>query len=598
MTTEIAIVLAVIAGLFAAFWGEWLSAELVGMLALVVLVTSGVINTRDAFAGFGSSTLVQLAGALILSESLVRNGAGERIAYRIQRLSAGGVERMTGLLLAAVTSVSAFISNLATTAMFLPVSENLSRNYRVNPSRLLMPIAYASLLGGIITLTGTSTNMAVSRVLEERGFPAIRVFELTPVGLPIALVGMVYLVITSRWLPGRGSAHVEPETQTDGRLFMSELAVIDGSPAIGKTLRDLDLTTRYRLAPIGVLRGGGRLTGDVLDSPLLAGDVVVVEGDPIAINRGVAAAGLVRKPSSKRPLQGVIAPALVEATVNYNSPLIGRTLREVDLRGRYGLDVIAVWRRGGPAVEKIGDIPIRLGDDLLIQGPLDKLRELAADPLGLILDDSKVLPRYERRKEWLSITLFAAVLLLSDLFQVPLELGFLIGALAVILSGCLTLDEAYRSLNLRLLLLIGTMLGVAKAIEASGADRWLADHLIALVGGPTASPLFVMAGLYWLTVLLTQPAPNAAAALLVLPIALSSAATLGIDHRAFAICVTIAASLGFMTPLEPSCLLVMSTGRYRFKDFFVFGLPLTLVCFLLAMLLLPLVFPFDLVPAR
>jgi di/tricarboxylate transporter len=591
MTTQIAIVLAVVAGVFVVFWAEWLSAELIGLIALVTLIATGVIDSKQAFSGFGSGTLIQLAGALILSESLIRNGAGERIAHRIQRLSEGGSEKMIGLLLTAVTSISAFISNLATAAMFLPVSEHLSRTYRVSPSRLLMPIAYSALLGGIITLTGTSTNMAVSDLLVTRGFRELGVFEMTPVGLPIAVAGMVYLVIVSRWIPGRGGTF-EAGKDDDSRSFMSELIVPEGSPAIGRTLRELELERRYTLTPIGLIRGAVRLSEGVFETPLRASDVVVVEARAAAINRGVAAAGLIRKPSSKTVVQGGNAPAVVEATINFNSPLVGRTLREVDLRGRYGIDVIAIWRRGGAVIEKIGDIPLRLGDDVLIQGQLDRIRELAHDPLGLILDDSRVLPRYERKKEWLSIGLFAAVLVLSDLFRLPLDMGFLVGALLVIMTGCLTLDEAYRSLNMRLLIMIGSMLGVAKAIEQSGADRWMADLLLGAFGGADASPIVVMAVLYWLTVVLTQPAPNAAAAVLVLPLALSAAATLGVDHRAFAIAVTIAASLGFLTPLEPACLLVMSTGRYRFRDFFYVGLPLTVLCFLIAMLLLPTLFPF------
>lgn len=592
MAWQIALVLAVIAGLFIAFWGEWLAAEVVGLIALVVLVVAGVIDTDRAFRGFGSSTLIQLAGALVLSESLIRNGAGERIAYRIQRLSAGGTEKMALLLFGAVTAVSAFISNLATTAMFLPVTEALARTYRINSSRLLMPVAYASLLGGIVTLTGTSTNIAVSGQLASEGFDAYRVFELTPVGLPVALVGMLYLVFFSRWLRGRG-AQTDVAIEGDRRLFLTELQVVEGSPAIGRTLRELELTQRFRLSPVGLIRGAVRLSEGVTETPLLAQDVVVVEGDAAAINRGVVAAGLRRKVSAKLAAQHVTAPAVVEATVNYNSTLIGRTLREIDLRGRYGIDVIAVWRRGGPIVEKIGDIPMRLGDDVLIQGPLEKIRELASDPLGLILDDSKVLPRYEPRKEWLSIGLFVLVILLSDLGKIRIELGFLLGALAVILTGCLTLEEAYRSLNLRLLLMIGSMIGVGEAIKASGTAQWMSEHMITALGGHDASPLLVMAGLYWLTVLLTQPAPNAAAALLVLPMALAAAHSLGIDPRAYAVCVTIAASLGFLTPLEPSCLLVMSTGRYRFRDFLVFGMPLTIICFLLTILLIPMFFPWS-----
>jgi di/tricarboxylate transporter len=593
MTGEIAFVLIVIGAAFVLFWTEFVSVELVGMLALLVLAFGRVLDPAEAFHGFGSPALVMIASILVLSASLVRNGAGERIATRIERISGAGAERMILAVLAATTGVSAFINNVATTAMFIPVAESLSRTYRIRSSRLLMPIAYASLLGGVCTLTGTSTNVAIAGALDERGLVGFGVFELTPIGLPLAVVGFVYMIVFSRWLPGRAGAaeEIEEDDQRSRRLFLTELEVPESSPAIGRTVRELSLADKARLNPIGLIRGAVRLAEGVLDTPLKALDVVVVEGDARAINRGVATSGLRRKKSSKLPASNPAMTTLVEATISYNSPLIGRTLREIDMRGRYGLDVIALWRRGGPIVEKVANIRLRLGDDLLIQGPLDKIRQLAGDPLYMLLQ-GRELPRYEPRREMLSILVFIAALALGVTGILPIAVAFFAGAVAVILTGCLTLEEAYRALNLKLILLIGSMIGVASAMEQSGAAAWLAHSAIDLLGGAAAEPLWIMAGLYWLTVLLTQSMSNAAAALLVLPVALSAAASLGVVVRPFAVTVAVSASLAFMTPLEPACLLVMSTGRYRFVDFLRFGLPLTLLCFAGVMVLVPIWFPF------
>jgi di/tricarboxylate transporter len=591
VTVEIAIVLLVVAGAFVLFWTERLAVELVGLLAVLILVFTGILTPQQAFSGFGDPALVMIASILVLSASLVRNGAAERIVERIEGVSAGGAERMAFGLFVAVLFVSAFINNVAATAMFIPVAESLARAYRLPPRRLLMPVAYASLLGGVCTLTGTSTNVAVSGALYRHELPELGIFELTPVGLPLALVGIAYLLVFSRWLPGRASEaeSTEPEEEATGP-FMTELVVPEGSSAIGRTLRELELDERYRLAPMGLIRGNVRLAEAFLDTPLRAGDDVLVEGDARAINRGAQAAGLERKQTSKKIFTSSSAPALVEATISYNSPLVGRTLREVDLRGRYGLDVIAIWRRGGSIVEKIGDIRLRLGDDLLVQGPLDRIRQVARDPLYLLLDD-RVLPRYEKRNELLSLSFFALAILLGLTRVVPIPIAFCAGAVALVLARCLTLEEAYRSLNLKLILLIGSMFGVATALEMTGAAGWLAQSLIDLVGGEAASPIWVMAGLYWLTVLLTQSMSNAAAALLVLPVALSTSELMGVNTRPLAITVAVAASLAFMTPLEPACLLVMSTGRYRFRNFLQFGAPLTAICFLMVLWLVPLFFP-------
>ena len=591
MELEIVVVLAVVGAAFVLFWTDLIAVELVGLIALLTLVVAGVLQPETAFLGFGNPALIMIACVLVLSASLIRNGAGERVASRIERLSRGGTERMSGGLFSSITFVSAFINNVAATAMFLPVAESLARTFKVRPSRLLMPVAYASLLGGVCTLTGTSTNVAVSGALVEHGYRELGLFELSRVGIPIAIVGVVYLIISSRWLPGRaGSDELMTEGARDRRLFLTELIVPDASVAIGRTLRELSLKRRYGLSPVGMIRGAVRLAEDVLDTPLLAGDVVVVEGDVRSINRGVAAAGLRRKPTSKVVQASQGAPALVEATVSYNSPLIGRTLHEVDMRGRYGLDVIAIWRRGGPIVEKVGHIRLRLGDDLLIQGALDRIRQLSGDPLYLLLND-RVLPRYEPRKELFSLLAFASALVLGGTGMLPIVIAFVIGAILVILFGCLTLDEAYRSLNLKLILLIGSMFGVAKAIEESGTASWLASSMIEILGGPVAAPLAIIAGLYWITVLLTQSMSNAAAALLVLPVGLEAASELGLAARPIAVTIAVAASLAFMTPLEPACLLVMSTGRYRFWDFVRFGAPLTMMSFLLVLLLVPIFYP-------
>ncbi|UCF68867.1 MAG: SLC13 family permease [Acidobacteriota bacterium] len=592
MTLDVAIVLSVITLAYVLFLTEALAVELVGMLAILTLVVTRVIEPDQAFIGFGNPALMMIASVLVLSASLVRNGAGERIAARIERYSGGGTEKMILALLSSITGISAFINNVAATAMYLPVAENLARKYKVRPARLLMPVAYASLLGGVCTLTGTSTNVAVGGELVSYGYPGLGVFELSWIGVPLALVGLCYLLIFSRWLPGRAGTEEPPEEgdEREGRLFMTELIVPDGSPAIGRTLRELALAKSYALTPIGMIRGAVRLSADVLDTPLKADDVVVVEGAVRAINRGVAAAGLTRKPSSKITPPGQGAPALVEATISYNSPLIGRTLREIDLRGRYGLDVIALWRRGGAIVEKVGHIRLRLGDDLLVQGPLDRIRRVAGDPLYLLLND-RVLPRYEPRNELLSVLVFGVALGLGATGVMPIALAFVIGALLVVLTGCITLEEAYRAINLKLILLIGTMFGVARAIDVSGTADFLSGLILNLAGGQDASPILVLAGLYWLTVLLTQSMSNAAAALLVLPVGLASANMLGIEVRPVAITIAVAASLAFMTPLEPACLLVMSTGRYRFLDFVRFGAPLSLISFLSVMFLVRLFFP-------
>ena len=582
-------VLLVVAAAFVLFWTEWLDVELVGLLALLALIVGGVLEPAEAFHGFGSPALVMIGSVLILSASLVRNGAGERIVARLERLSRGGHERVVPLLLGAVTFVSAFINNVAATAMFLPVAESLARIRRLPAGRLLMPVAFASLLGGVCTLTGTSTNVAVAGALVEHGQPPLGLFELAPVGVPLALIGGVYLVVFSRWLPGRTSE--EEAGPRDRRFFMTELVVPAGSPAIGRTLRELELGRRARLHPVGLIRGAVRLVEGFLDTPLREGDIVVAEGDARAVNRAVSAAGLRRKVTRKQIDPGPAGLTLVEATISYNSPLIGRTLREVDLRGRYGLDVIALWRRGGPLVEKIGDIRLRVGDVLLLQGAPGRIRRLAGDPLYLLVGD-RFLPRYEPRKEGLSILVFSAALAAAAAGILPVAVAFLAGAVLVVALGCIPLEEAYRSLNLKLIILIGAMIGVARALDVSGAADQVARGVLALAGGPGGNPLASLAAIYWLTVLLTQPMSNAAAALLVLPVALDTAGLAGVDPRPFAVTVAVAASLAFMTPLEPACLLVMSTGRYRFRDFLAFGAPLTLLSFGIVMALVPVVFPF------
>jgi di/tricarboxylate transporter len=591
MTTQIVVVLGLLFVALVLFAIERIPIEIVSIVLVMALVITNTLTVTEAFAGFGNDIVITIAGLFILTGGLAKTGVVDVLGRRLHRVAGDSEFRITALIMVAAALAAAVMKNTTTTAMFLPVVLGIGARRNISPSKLLIPLAFGAILGGTCTLIGTSTNLAVSGALPRYGMQPFSMFELTKVGVPIVGVGMLYMMLVGlRLLPRRESAKSLTE-QYHVRQYMTEVIVLDDSPLIGKTLAEARISDELDLTVLGILRGAKQYrVAPHSHEQIKAGDLLLVQGRVEDILRVKSEAGIEIKADftlSDAHLEGTDVE-LFEAMVPKGSDFIGRSLKRLQFRRRYDLVVLAINRHGVNLLSKISTVKIRFGDVLLIQGNRQHVENIAADGQILLLEEISERQARPAKRRW-ALLAFGVFLFFSVTHLVPLPIAVLFGVLMLLGSRSLRTVEIYEMIEWRLIILIACMISFGLAMEKSGADQYLADLIIRGTGhyGPTA----VLAGFFVMTVALTQPMSNQAAALVMLPIAAKSALALGLNPRTFALAVTYAASCSFLTPLEPACVLVYTPGRYRFFDFVKVGSILTIVVFAIVIWLVPIFWP-------
>jgi|KBSSwiStaDraftv2_1062776.scaffolds.fasta_scaffold46573_3 di/tricarboxylate transporter len=592
MTLAIGYVLLLLAVALILFALDKLSVDVVGLIVLLALAIPRVLSPKEALSGFADDTILLLISLFVLTAGIVRTGVVERVGLWLASVGGRNPARVTQLILLAVAAVSSFLSNTVTTAVFLPIMIGVARRAGTALSRVLMPLAFASILAGSVTLIGTSTNLVVSSQLPRYGLPPIGFFELTPVGLGITVIGLLYLVfVAPKLVPDRGRR--EMTDKYDLRRYLSEALIGKGSRFAGKSLAESQLGSAMNLNVVGIVRDGARGLAPGPNATLQEDDILLIEGKAEDILSLKDAGGIEIRADVKPTLTDSDLQSekvrMMEAMVTPRSAFAGRTLRESRFRERTGLAVLAIHSAGGAdLVEKLSRTRLHPSDVLLVQGPLDALgRVRAGADLFLLEDVSAHHPR--RRRAPLAATIFVASIALGVTGALPLVIAFLTGGLAMVLFRCLSSEEAYQAVDWRLMVMIACMISFGVAMEKSGAASYLSDLIVRHVSG--FGPIALLSAFFALTVVLTQPMSNQAAALVVLPVAIAVSRKLGLNPRAFVMVVTFAASCSFLTPLEPSCVLVYGPGRYKFFDFARVGLPLTVLVFVFSMLLIPVFWP-------
>ncbi|HVF51954.1 MAG TPA: SLC13 family permease [Pyrinomonadaceae bacterium] len=592
MTPAIATVILLLLVAVVLFATERIPIDIVTILLVISLILTGTLTAGEAFAGFGNDIVITISGLFILTGGLVKTGVIDIVGRRLHRIAGGNEFRLTVLIMVVAAACASVMKNTTTTAMFVPVVLGLAERARIQPSKLLMPLAFGAILGGTCTLIGTSTNLAVSGALPRYGIEPFSMFELTKVGVPIVGIGMLYmLLIGLRLLPARGSAESLTE-QYHIREYMSEVVVLDSSPLVGKTLAEANLSNALDLTVVGIIRGvQGRIaphSGTMLEPK----DVLLVQGRVEDILRVKTEAGIEIKADSKlsdRDLEpGDVE--LFEIMVLRGSVLNGRTLKGMSFRDRYGLTVLAVNRHGVALLSKMSTVSMKFGDVLLVQGKREEVERMASDGQVLLLEDVSERRGRAGKRIW-AIVAFLVFLFFSvtHLFNMPLSVAVLLGVLILLATKSVRTQEIYGLIDWRLIVLIAGMISFGTAMEKSHADQYLADMIVRGVGD--YGGMAVLMGFFALTVALTQPMSNQAAALVVLPIAVKTAVALGLNPRTFALAITYGASCSFITPLEPACVLIYTPGRYRFFDFVKVGSILTVAVFAIVMLLVPIFWP-------
>jgi di/tricarboxylate transporter len=615
MTFEIATILALLLVALVLFGTERIPIDIVTILLVIALVVTGTLTVEEAFAGFGNDIVITISGLFILTGGLVKTGVVDVVGRRLHRISGGNEFRLTMLIMFVAAACAAVMKNTTTTAMFVPVVLGISARARVPPSKLLMPLAFGAILGGTCTLIGTSTNLAVSGALARLGtspeliksaqenqqflsrfpnytalFQPFSMFELTWVGVPIVIVGMLYmLLIGLRLLPRRGGSESLAE-QYQIREYMSEVIVLPESPLVGKTLAEARVSDELDLTVVGILRGNQGRIAPTAHEVIQSEDLLLVQGRVEDILRVKTEAGIEIKADFKLSDSDLETEQLelFEVMVLRGSDFVGRTLKGLKFRQRYGLTVLAINRHGVALLSKISTVSLRFGDVLLIQGDRNRIEQLVLDGQLLFLEDVSERRGRATQRRW-AILAFAIFLFFSITHLLPLSIAVLLGVLILLGSRAVRIQEMYDLIEWRLIVLIAGMISFGVAMEKTHADQFLANLI--LRGFGAYGDLAILAGFFILTVAITQPMSNQAAALVMLPIAVKTAMALGLNPRAFAVTVTYAASCSFLTPLEPACVLIFTPGRYRFLDFVKVGSILTIAVFAIVILLVPVFWP-------
>ncbi|MFZ9318750.1 MAG: SLC13 family permease, partial [Vulcanococcus sp.] len=569
--------LLVLAGSIVLFVTGWLAPDLTGLLAAGLLVTFRVIQPREALEGFGSPALITLAGLFAISAGLFRSGGLDRLRALIGSDAVRSPKRMIAVMVAAVGPVSAFVPNTPIVASLLPVVEGWCKRRGVSPSKVLLPLSFATVLGGTMTLLGSSVNLLASEVSGKLGYGSFGLFSFTAIGLGVWLVGgLLMVVLSDRFLPDRGRDDDDLIADLSSSGYLTEVKIPQGSELIGQSLHASRLQRRFDVDVLELHRGSERFLPPLADRTLMLDDRLLLRCSREDLLRLQQDHTIVLAPTPDAPLQPDLqnSQQMVEVLLPSGSTLAGDCLRDLRFRQRYNVTVLALRRGNAVLRERLGRVQLRDGDVLLLQGPKDAIRGLQATNDLVVLEQlEKDLPTVSRKR--VALLIAALVVLLPSLEIIPLVAAVLLGTVAMVATGCLRAGELQRVIRLDVILLLGSLASFSVALEKTGLAAALAKTLLlGLQSWPIYAALVVV---FLFTILLTEVMSNAATVALVIPIAGQLAQGLGQPPMAFIYCVLFGASQSFLSPVGyQTNLMVYGPGRYRFLDVSRYGFPLTL----------------------
>lgn len=612
MTQDAIIVLATLAGTIVLFVSDRVRLDVVALMSLLVLMLTGVLTPTEGVQGFSNPIVLMIAGLFVVGGALSATGVADWLGGKLGVLAGTNETRLIVVVMLATAVLSAFMSSTGTVAVLLPVVGTLAHRARISPARLLMPMAFASLLGGLLTLIGTPPNIVVSDQLRSQGLEPFRFFSFTPPGVVLLAVGVAFMALVGkRLLPGGAAPKgddVAPSVvmrdivrEYGLRDQLHRLEVPAGAPAEGQTLAQLQLRRRFEITVIGIARSVG---SDLLAIPTLptatlrAGDSLLVQGDAEAATRAADALGLESFP-------GVVDLALpgdesiAEIVITRRSSLVGRTLRQLRFRDRYRATVLAVRGVGRTLPETNSsfathDLSLRSGDTLLITGRIKHLKHLVQERRDFVMVTEPRQPedvKIQGAQAIAALVVTLGMLLLMAFGVVSNVVAVLLAAVCMVLFRCLDANTAYRGINWESVVLIAAILPMATALEKTGAMGLIVDAFVTGLGGH--GPYVLLAALFLLTSVFSQVVSNTATTVLVAPIAYKVATDLGLSPQTFLMTVAIAASTAFATPIaSPVNTLVLNPGGYKFLDYVRVGVSLQLLLLLITLVIVPWFFPF------
>jgi di/tricarboxylate transporter len=598
LTSQGWIVTIILAGTLAGFaWGR-ARPEVVAMAAMLALGVSRVVSPAEAFAGFGDPTVVTIAALFVISGGLERTGVAARVARVLLRLCGDSELLMLVTLMILAGILGGFMSIIAATAVLLPVALVVCRESGISPSRLLMPLAIGSRMGGALTLVGKPSNLIVSSLLVGAGFAPLSFFSFLPVGLALLAVGVVFMAAGGRHLlQGRMPegfllaaalrGDLEQTYRLPERLFRVRIKA--GSPLAGQTVAEAALGEALGITVLAIVRGKRRIYAPAPGERLAADDDLIIEARPDELDRLLEFGPVEIVPENGGQHEPLVTEevGLAEVVVAPRSDFAGRSLKEIEFRQRYGLNVIAIWREGRPRRTWLADLPLQFGDALLLQGPRERIRYIRGDPNFVSLDAPQPLRCSRAPFAVLSVL---TLIVLGTAGFVPVSLAAVLAAGIIVASGCISARESFEAIDWPTVVVIGALLPLGAALHTTGAAGAIADALLPLAGG---RPLLTLAVVLLAAVAVGHVVPSVPATIVMAPIGLSAALAIGVSPIPFMIAVASATSVTLITPIShPVSLMVMGPGGYRFNDYVKVGLPLAPILTVTLLLVVRAVWPF------
>lgn len=593
MTFEIGIVLLLLIAAVILFATERLPVDLVAGVLLVTLVLSGIVTPAEGLSGFSNTATATVAAMFVLSAGLMHTGAVSFISTLLTKIGRWHIWTGMVVMMMLVGVISAFVNNTPVVAIFIPVVLRMAREARLSPSKLLMPLSFASMFGGVCTLIGTSTNILVSSIAEQKGQPPLQMFEFSQMGLIFFVAGTAYLLLIGvRLIPDRGTSDelTQAYEMTD---YLVEVVLLPDSRAVGRTLMSAPFVKELDLDVLEIVRGEKTRLIPFPDTVLRANDILRVRCNVERIRQLQESHGLALRPEVKWQDSDLETgeTILLEVVIAPNASLEGKSLEQVQFRNLFGATVLAVRHREEVLHEQLSKVPLQAGDMLLVKVSktgLARLREHS----DFVFTSEVGLPPFRKHKILLALAITFGVVFVSAMGWQPIVVTAMIGALLMVLTGCLKPEEGYAALQWRVLFLLAGVLVLGTAMQKTGAADYLAQNMLRVLG--PFGPYIMLSAFYLLTSLLTEAMSNNATAVLLTPIAIVAAESMGVSPRPFLMAVAFAASASFMTPVGyQTNTLIYAPGKYKFADFLRVGTPLNILFWLLATFLIPIFWPFD-----
>ena len=583
---------AVVAGMMALFvWGR-LRYDLVAVLSLLAAVLVGIVPADKAFSGFSDDIVIIVASALLVSAAVAKSGILEAALNRVSPyLRTTQIQAI--VLVGAVTVLSAFVKNIGALAMMIPVAFQIARRANTPPSSFLMPMAFGSLLGGIVTLVGTSPNIIVSRVRGELLGEPFGMFDFTPVGIGIALAGVVFLAFGYRLLPQGRKGAASLDEALNIKDYVTEARVTAESDVVGQTVADLHRLANDEVKVAAIIRKETRSSTPLPDAMIRENDLLMLEGEPDALESAVARAGLKLSREHHQPEadEATDEIGVIEAVIGPNSALAGLSAERIALYERFQVNLIAVSRAGVRFKERLRTIKLRSGDVIVLQGNLRRLPDTLRD-LGCLPLAERAIRLGSARRSLIPVAILAGTMVLVAFNILPVAIAFFGAGVLLVLFGSLTLREAYETVEWPIIVMLGALIPVSESIRTTGGTDLIAGWLSAAAHmlPPTGALVLIMVAAMAVTPFLN----NAATVLVMAPIAASFASQLGFRPDAFLMATAIGAACDFLTPIGHQCnTLVMGPGGYRFGDYWRLGLPLSIIVVVVGIPLIMLVWPLQ-----